>query len=390
MGNIKDLSLAYSPGVAEPCLEIANNPELSYKYTNRGNTVAVVSDGSSVLGLGNIGPLAAKPCLEGKAVFYNKFAGIEAVDIGIDTQNPETFIKCVKALEPTFGGINLEDIRVPEGYDYETTLKDAMDIPVIHADLCGSSIVVLAGLINGLHYVNKSIKDVTIVLVAGKSARAATINLLRKYGFDPDRIILCDATGVVYKGREENMNERKEKYALDTDKRTLEDAMKGADVAIGFSGEGGLFTAPLIKSMNEKPIIFALSNPQPEVTPDDVYSIRDDAIIATGRADYPNQLNSLMCFPFLFRGTLDVKASDINEEMKLACALSIANLARKKVPDSVKLAHFGVDIEFGREYILPSLFDHRLLTTVPIDVAISAITSGVARNFITDWTSYKY
>lgn len=261
MGSIKDLSLAYSPGVAEPCIEIAHNPDEVYKYTNKGNTVAVVSNGTSVLGLGNIGPLAAKPCLEGKAVIYNKFAGIEAVDIGIDTEDPETFIKCVKALGPTFGGINLEDVRVPDGYNYEKSLQDALDIPVIHADLCGSSIVILAGLINALHYVNKSFKNVNLVMVAGRTARAGTIDLLVKYGFDPNRILLADSAGVVYKGRTVNMNEVKEKYALETTKRTLEDAMKGADVCIGLTGQGGLFTGEMIKSMNESPIIFALSNP---------------------------------------------------------------------------------------------------------------------------------
>jgi len=326
MNNQKDLSLAYSPGVAVPCIEIAQNPEAAYKYTNKGNFVAVVSNGTSVLGLGNLGALASKPVMEGKAVLFNKFAGVESVDICVNATDPEEFINCVKFLAPSFGGINLEDIKAPECFYIEKRLKELMPIPVFHDDQHGTAIVCLAGLINALKIANKQIGDIKLVLNGAGAAGIACVRLMSTYGVKKENIIVCDTKGVIFKGRTAGMNEHKEEFANDTTKRTLEEALQGADVFVGVSSAGAL-KAEYLAQMAATPIIFAMANPEPEIRPQDAKAVRPDAIIATGRSDYPNQINNVMCFPFLFRGTLDTRATEINEAMKMAAALALANLA---------------------------------------------------------------
>jgi len=326
MNNQKDLSLAYSPGVAVPCLEIQKDPSTAYRYTNKGNMVAVISNGTAVLGLGNLGALAGKPVMEGKSVLFNKFAGVESIDICVDTPNPDEFINCVKYLAPSFGGINLEDIKGPDCFYVEETLKSIMNIPVFHDDQHGTAIVCLAGLINAVKISGKDIKNIKVVLNGAGAAGIACVKLMNNYGVPKSNIIACDTRGVIYKGRTAGMNKYKEEFANETEKRTLEEAIDGADVFVGVSAAGAL-SKEFLKKMNKDPIIFAMANPEPEIRPEVAKEVRSDAIVATGRSDYPNQINNVMCFPFLFRGTLDTLSLQINEDMKMAAALALAKLA---------------------------------------------------------------
>jgi malate dehydrogenase (oxaloacetate-decarboxylating)(NADP+) len=383
----RDLSLAYSPGVAVPCLSIFNDPDKAYDYTAKGNTVAVVSNGTAVLGLGKLGALASKPVMEGKAVLFKRFADIDGVDIEVDTNDADEFINCVKFLGKSWGGINLEDISAPECFIIEKKLKEIMDIPVFHDDQHGTAIISLAGFINATAIIGKDLKKVRIVVNGAGAAAIACIELLKSYGVPHDNVILCDTVGVIYHGRTKNMNEWKEAHAIDTHYRTLEEAMVGADVFLGLSVKGAI-SKDMIKSMADNPIIFALANPDPEILPEEVKEVRSDAIIATGRSDYPNQINNVMCFPFIFRGALDVRATHINEEMKIAVALSLAQLAREAVPEEVLDSYAGRVMNFGREYIIPVPFDMRLITTLPVAVAKAAMETGVAKKPITDFTAY--
>mmetsp|Transcript_40585 Transcript_40585/g.53232 ORF Transcript_40585/g.53232 Transcript_40585/m.53232 type:complete len:374 (+) Transcript_40585:53-1174(+) len=323
MNNQKDLSLAYSPGVAVPCIEIAKNSEAAYKYTNKGNTVAVISNGTAVLGLGNLGALASKPVMEGKAVLFNKFAGVESIDICVDASDPDEFINCVKYLAPSYGGINLEDIKSPDCFYIEQKLKEIMPIPVFHDDQHGTAIVCLAGLINATQISNKDMSTIKIVLNGAGAAGIACLRLMITYGVQKENVLMCDTRGVIYKGRAAGMNAQKEEFANETEKRTLQEALDGADVFIGVSAAGAL-KPEFLATMAPNPIIFAMANPEPEIRPNEAKAVRSDAIIATGRSDYPNQINNVMCFPFLFRGTLDTRAKEINEDMKMAAALALA------------------------------------------------------------------
>ena len=389
MNNQKDLSLAYSPGVAVPCIAIAQDKENAYKYTNKGNTVAVISNGTAVLGLGNIGSLASKPVMEGKAVLFNKFAGVESIDICVDTQDPDEFINCVKLLGPSFGGINLEDIKAPDCFKVETELKKLMDIPVFHDDQHGTAIVCLAGLINAIEISKRDFATTKVVLNGAGAAGIACLRLMTSYGIKKENVFVCDTRGIVYKGRGAGMNPQKEEFARDTDKRTLADALDGADVFVGVS-VGGALKAEWLDKMAENPIIFAMANPEPEITPDDAQMVRDDCIIATGRSDYPNQINNVMCFPFLFRGALDTRAPEINEAMKMATAKALAALAKEPVPDVVARAYGGKRHKFGPEYIIPTPFDPRLIERIPMAVAKAAMESGIAKIQITDWVEYNF
>ncbi len=384
----RDLALAYSPGVAVPCLHIHKNPADAYLYTAKGNYVAVISNGTAVLGLGNLGSLASKPVMEGKAVLFKRFADIDSVDIEVSTEDPDEFINCVKFLGNTWGGINLEDIKAPECFIIEDKLRSLLDIPVFHDDQHGTAIITLAGIINASHLTNRDIKKLKIVINGAGAAGIACTELLKTYGVESDNVILCDTSGVIYKGRAKGMNPWKEKYAIDTKLRTLEEAMKGADVFIGLSVKDAL-SKEMVASMAKNPIIFALANPDPEITPAKVREVRDDAIIATGRSDYSNQVNNVMGFPYIFRGALDVQASTINTEMKIAAALSIASLAREHVPEEVSSAYAGRKLKYGPDYIIPVPFDSRLITTVSAAVALAAIETGVARKPIADIESYK-
>jgi len=373
----KDLSLAYTPGVADPCLEIARDPELAYTYTAKGNLVAVVSNGTAVLGLGNIGGLAGKPVMEGKGVLFKRFADIDVFDINLDTMDPDDIIKVCKLMEPTFGGINLEDIKAPECFYIEETLKKELNIPVFHDDQHGTAIISGAGLLNALELQEKDIKKVKVVMNGAGASGIAIANFYVNLGVDIKNIIMCDSKGVIYKGRKEGMNPYKEKFAADTDARTLADAIKGADVFMGVS-TANVVTKEMVASMNEKPIIFAMANPNPEITYDDAVSVRSDLIMGTGRSDFPNQVNNVLGFPFIFRGALDVRASTINEEMKVAAARALADLAKEDVPDSVIKAYGNKPIRFGREYIIPKPFDPRVLIWEAAAVAKAAIETGVA------------
>ncbi|PMP70247.1 MAG: NADP-dependent malic enzyme [Calditerrivibrio nitroreducens] len=384
----KDLSLAYSPGVAHPCLEIEQNPELAYEYTAKGNLVAVVSNGTAVLGLGDIGALAGKPVMEGKGVLFKRFADVDVFDIELNSKNPDDIIKACELLEPTFGGINLEDIKAPDCFYIEEELKKRLKIPVFHDDQHGTAIIATAALINALEIINKKIDQVKVVINGAGASAIATGNLIIKAGVKRENIILCDTKGVIYKGRVEGMNKYKEAFAVETDKRTLEEAMDGADVFIGLSVKGAV-TKNMVKLMARDPIIMAMANPDPEITPEEVYEVRGDAIVATGRSDYPNQVNNVLGFPFIFRGALDVRATQINEEMKLAAVYALANLAKQDVPESVCRAYGVKKLQFGREYLIPKPFDPRALTTVAPAVAKAAIDSGVARVIITNWEKYK-
>jgi malate dehydrogenase (oxaloacetate-decarboxylating)(NADP+) len=384
----RDLSLAYSPGVAEPCLEIEKNPADAYKYTAKGNLVAVVSNGTAVLGLGDIGALAGKPVMEGKGVLFKSFADIDVFDIEIDSKDPDEIIRTVKLLEPTFGGINLEDIKGPECFYIEEKLIELMDIPVFHDDQHGTAIISSAGMINALEIVGKDIRDVKMVVNGAGASGISCANLAIVMGIDKNNVILCDTKGVIYKGRKEGMNEYKERLAAETTDRTLEDAVKNADIFFGLSSKGAL-TPEMLKTMAPNPIVFAMANPDPEITPPEAKAVRDDVIIGTGRSDFPNQVNNVLCFPFLFRGALDVHASAINVEMKLAAVKALADLAKEDVPDSVRKAYAGENIQFGRNYIIPKPFDPRVLLHVAPAVAQAAMDSGVARRPIKDMQKYR-
>jgi len=387
MTTQRDLSLAYSPGVAVPCVAIADNPELAYDYTNKGNLVAVISNGTAVLGLGNLGALGSKPVMEGKAVLFKRFADVNSIDIELDTENPEEFINAVKLMGPTFGGINLEDIKAPECFIIEQALKEVMDIPVFHDDQHGTAVICAAGLINALHLSGKKIQDVKIVLNGAGAAGIACIELLKSMGAKHNNCIVCDTKGVIYQGRTEGMNQWKSAHAISTELRSLEDAMSGADVFLGVSVKGAV-TSEMVKSMAPDPVIFAMANPDPEITPEEAHAVRPDAIVATGRSDYPNQVNNVLGFPYLFRGALDIHARAINDEMKIACARALADLAREEVPDEVALA-YGTQLSFGRDYIIPTPFDPRLIYRIPPAVARVGMDTGAARRPIVDMDGYE-
>ncbi len=387
MTTQRDLSLAYSPGVAIPCLAIAENPETAYDYTNKGNLVAVISNGTAVLGLGNLGALASKPVMEGKAVLFKRFADVNSIDIELDTEDTEAFINACKLMGPTFGGINLEDIKAPECFIIEQRLKEEMDIPVFHDDQHGTAVICAAGLINALHLSGKKIEDVRIVLNGAGAAGIACLELLKAMGARHQNCIMCDTKGVIYQGRTEGMNQWKSGHAVATEARTLEEAMKGADVFLGVSVKGAV-TEDMIASMAEDPVIFAMANPDPEITPEEAHAVRADAIVATGRSDYPNQVNNVLGFPYLFRGALDIHARAINDEMKIACAHALAALAREDVPDEVALA-YGKNLSFGRDYIIPTPFDPRLIHRVPPAVAKAGMDTGAARRPIIDMEAYE-
>ncbi len=387
MTTQRDLSLAYSPGVAVPCLAIADNPELAYDYTNKGNLVAVISNGTAVLGLGNLGALGSKPVMEGKAVLFKRFADVNSIDIELDTENPEEFINAVKLMGPTFGGINLEDIKAPECFIIEQALKEVMDIPVFHDDQHGTAVICAAGLINALHLSGKKIQDVKIVLNGAGAAGIACIELLKSMGAKHNNCIVCDTKGVIYQGRTEGMNQWKSAHAISTELRSLEDAMVGADVFLGVSVKGAV-TPAMVESMAPDPVIFAMANPDPEITPEEAQAVRPDAIVATGRSDYPNQVNNVLGFPYLFRGALDIHARAINDEMKIACARALADLAREEVPDEVALA-YGTKLSFGRDYIIPTPFDPRLIYRIPPAVARAGMDTGAARRPIVDMDGYE-
>jgi len=383
----RDLSLAYTPGVAEPCLEIARDADLAYEYTNRGNLVAVVSNGTAVLGLGDIGALAGKPVMEGKGVLFKRFAGIDVFDIEVDSHDPAEIIRFCQMLEPTVGGINLEDIKAPECFEIETELKRTCDIPVFHDDQHGTAIISGAAMLNAVEVTEKNIGEVKVVFSGAGASGIACATFYLSLGVRPENLLMVDSKGVIYKGRTEGMNEYKEKFAVDTDARTLDDAMRGADIFTGVSIKG-LVTQEMVKTMAENPIIFAMANPDPEITPEEALAVRSDVIMATGRSDYPNQVNNVLGFPFIFRGALDVAATSINEEMKLAAAHSLANLAKEDVPDSVIRAYGGAQIKFGRDYLIPKPFDYRVLLWEAPAVADAAMASGVARKPYTSRDDY--
>lgn len=387
MVNQRDLSLAYSPGVAAACEAIVDDPREAAFLTARGNLVAVISNGTAVLGLGSIGPLAAKPVMEGKAVLFKKFAGIDVFDLEINETNPGKFVDIVAALEPTFGGINLEDIKAPDCFEIEKQLKARLNIPVFHDDQHGTAICVATAVRNGLRIAKKEISKVKLVCSGAGSAALACLDLLVKMGMQKENITVCDRSGVIYKGREVNMDIYKAGYARETSERTLNDAIGGADIFLGLSG-AGLFKAEQAARMAETPLILALANPNPEILPEDVQRVRSDAIIATGRSDYPNQVNNVLCFPFLFRGALDVGATEINDAMKFACVEALADLTLAETSDVVSAAYGGAKFSFGPEYIIPKPFDPRLMITVPVRVAKAAMESGVATRPIADFDVY--
>ena len=383
----RDLSLAYSPGVAAPCLEIAKNPDDVYKYTAKGNLVAVLSNGTAVLGLGDIGPLAGKPVMEGKGVLFKRFADIDVFDIEINNRSVEEIVRTVKSLEPTFGGINLEDIKAPECFEVETQLQEIMDIPIFHDDQHGTAIIGGAAFLNACEITNRDLAKVKVVVSGAGAAAIATANFLVELGVKRENVLMADSKGVIYKGRTDGMNKYKEAFANDTKARTLADALNGADALIGCSAKG-LVSKEMVKTMAKDPIIFAMANPDPEITPEEVAQVRTDAIMATGRSDYANQVNNVLCFPFLFRGALDVRARKINEEMKKAAAMALAKLAKEEVPDDVKRAYGNENFAFGRNYLIPKPFDKRVLTWVAPAVAKAAMDSGVARMPIKDFNAY--
>jgi malate dehydrogenase (oxaloacetate-decarboxylating)(NADP+) len=388
MATQRDLSLAYSPGVAVPVLAIAENPACAFDYTAKGNLVAVISNGTAILGLGNRGAMASKPVMEGKAVLFKRFADIDAFDLEVGTEDPDEFVNCVRYLSPTFGGVNLEDIKAPECFIIEERLRDLMDIPVFHDDQHGTAIIAAAGLINALHLTGRDIGSTKLVINGAGAASIASVELLKALGLRPEHVILCDTKGVVYRGRTEGMNQWKSAHAVETSARTLTEALDGADAVFGLSVKGA-FTREMIASMAKNPIIFAMANPDPEITVEEVAAIRDDAIMATGRSDYPNQINNVLGFPYIFRGALDVRATAINMEMKIAAAQALAELAREDVPDEVAAAYQGSRPRFGRDYIIPVPFDPRLIHMVPPAVAKAAMDTGVARKPIEDFRSYK-
>jgi malate dehydrogenase (oxaloacetate-decarboxylating)(NADP+) len=388
MATQRDLSLAYSPGVAVPVRAIAEDPSAAYDYTIKGNLVAVISNGTAILGLGNLGALASKPVMEGKAVLFKRFADVDSIDLEVDTEDVDAFINCVKLLGPSFGGINLEDIKAPECFIIESTLKELMNIPVFHDDQHGTAIISAAGLINALQITGRSPKDIKLVVNGAGAASIACTELAKAMGVPANQVIMCDSKGVIYQGRTEGMNQWKAAHAVVTQDRTLADALKGADVFFGLSVAGAM-TQAMVQSMAAKPIIFAMANPDPEITPEQVHAVRPDAIVATGRSDYPNQVNNVLGFPYIFRGALDVRATTINEEMKLAAAMALAELAREDVPDEVAAAYGGERPRFGPNYIIPAPFDPRLIERVPARVAQAAMDSGVARKPIFDMEAYQ-
>ena len=388
MATQRDLSLAYSPGVAVPVLAIAKDPSTAYDYTTRGNMVAVITNGTAILGLGNLGALASKPVMEGKAVLFKRFADVDSIDLEVATEDPEEFINAVKFLGPSFGGINLEDIKAPECFIIEEKLRELMDIPVFHDDQHGTAIIAAAGMINAMQLTGRDIKKTRLVCNGAGAAGIACLDLIKAIGFEPSNVLLCDTKGVVYRGRKEGMNQWKSAHAVDTPLRTLEEAMVGADIFFGLSAKGAL-TVDMVKSMAPDPIIFAMANPDPEITPEEAHAAREDVIIATGRSDYPNQVNNVLGFPYIFRGALDVRAKTINMEMKIAAAQALAELAREDVPDEVAVAYRGARPRFGREYIIPAPFDPRLIHVVPMAVAKAAMESGVARRPLIDMNGYK-
>ena len=388
MATQRDLSLAYSPGVAWPCLHIAKDPSLAYDYTAKGNLVAVISNGTAVLGLGDLGALAGKPVMEGKAVLFKRFADVDSIDLEVDTRDVEEFINAVRYLGPSFGGINLEDIKAPECFIIEQRLREMMDIPVFHDDQHGTAIIAAAGLLNALHLTGRDIKTTKVVVNGAGAAAVACVELIKAVGVPHGNVIMCDTKGTIYQGRTEGMNQWKSAHAVPTETRTLAEALKGADVFLGLSVKGAV-TAEMVAAMAPKPIIFAMANPDPEVTPEEVKSVRDDAIVATGRSDYPNQINNVLGFPYIFRGALDVRAHTINEAMKIAAVHAIAALAREDVPDEVDAAYVGRRLRYGPEYIVPVPFDPRLISSVPPAVAQAAMDSGVARKMITNMDAYK-
>ena len=384
----RDLSLAYSPGVAEPCLAIKVSADKAYDYTAKGNLVAVISNGTAVLGLGNIGAGASKPVMEGKAVLFKKFADIDGVDLELDTEDVDRFVDAVSLLGPSFGGINLEDIKSPECFIIEQRLREVMDIPVFHDDQHGTAIIAAAGLINALHLTGRDVRDIKVVSSGAGAASIACVELIKAMGVKHENVLMCDRSGVVYQGREDGMNQWKSAHAVKTHARTLADALKGADVFLGLSAAKAMST-DMLKSMADRPIVFAMANPEPEIMPDVAKKARPDAIIATGRSDYPNQVNNVLGFPYIFRGALDVRATAINEEMKIAAAHAIAMLAREDVPDEVTDAYAGESMRYGEDYIIPAPFDPRLISAVSSAVARAAMTSGVAKKPIHDLESYR-
>ncbi|MSP94937.1 MAG: hypothetical protein EXR00_06655 [Alphaproteobacteria bacterium] len=388
MATQRDLSLAYSPGVAVPVLAIANNPNLAYDYTTRGNRVAVISNGTAILGLGNLGALASKPVMEGKAVLFKRFADIDAIDLEIDTVDIEAFIGAVRYLGPTCGGINLEDIKAPDCFIIEKRLRELMDIPVFHDDQHGTAIITAAGFINALQLSGRTIDNTKLVVNGAGAAGIACLDLMVSMGLPRRNVILCDTKGPIFEGRTEGMNQWKAPYAAETNARTLADALEGADVFIGLSAKGAV-TQDMVKRMGKNPLIFAMANPDPEITPEEVRQVRSDAIIATGRSDYPNQVNNVLGFPYIFRGALDVAASTINEDMKIAAAHALAELAREPVPEEVARAYRGVRHAYGADYIIPVPFDPRLIARVSSAVAEAAMKSGVARRPIADMEAYR-
>jgi malate dehydrogenase (oxaloacetate-decarboxylating)(NADP+) len=388
MATARDLSLAYSPGVAVPVLAIAANPDTAYDYTSKGNLVAVISNGTAILGLGDLGALASKPVMEGKSVLFKRFADVDSIDIEVSSKDPDEIITVVKNIGVSFGGINLEDIKSPECFIIEQELQELLDIPVFHDDQHGTAIICTAGLINACAITGRKMEDVKVVLNGPGAAGIATLELIKAAGVRPENCIAVDRTGVLYRGRTEDMNQWKSAHAVDTPLRTLTEAIAGADVFLGLSAKGAL-TADMVRSMASQPIIFAMANPDPEITPEEVHAVRGDAIMATGRSDYPNQVNNVLGFPYIFRGALDVRARRVNHEMKIACANALAQLAREDVPDEVAAAYQGSHLKFGPEYIIPSPFDPRLIWYIPPFVAQAAMDTGVARKPILDMDAYR-
>jgi malate dehydrogenase (oxaloacetate-decarboxylating)(NADP+) len=384
----QDLSLAYSPGVAYPCLHIQRDPDLAYDYTAKGNLVAVISNGTAVLGLGDLGALAAKPVMEGKAVLFKRFAGIDAVDLEIATREVDEFVNCVRYLYPAFGGINLEDIKAPECFIIEQRLRELMDIPVFHDDQHGTAIIAAAALLNALDLTGRTLKDIRMVVNGAGAASIACVELLKSMGLPSDRVILCDTKGVIYEGRRDGMNQWKSAHAANTKRRTLADALEGAHVFFGLSAKGAV-TQDMVRAMADRPMVAAMANPDPEIAPEDVRAVRPDAIMCTGRSDYPNQINNVLGFPYIFRGALDVRASTINDAMKIAAAHALAKLAREDVPDEVAAAYAGQRLRYGPDYIVPTPFDPRLIWSIPPAVAKAAMDSGVARRPIADMAVYR-
>ncbi len=388
MATQRDLSLAYSPGVAAPVLAIARDPSTAYDYTAKGNMVAVITNGTAILGLGDLGALAAKPVMEGKAALFKRFADIDSIDLEVDTRDIEEFIAAVRHLGPSFGGINLEDIKAPECFIIEERLRETMDIPVFHDDQHGTAIISAAGLLNALALTGRDIREARLVCNGAGAAGVACLDLAKALGFNPANVTLCDTKGVIYRGRTEGMNQWKSAHAVETKARTLAEALEGADIFYGLSVKGAL-TPAMLRSMAKDPIVFAMANPDPEISPEEAREARPDAIVATGRSDYPNQINNVLGFPYIFRGALDVRAKTINMEMKIAATHALAQLAREDVPDEVASAYRGARPRFGRDYLIPAPFDPRLISVVPPAVAKAAMELGVARRPIVDMKSYR-